>query len=576
MSEASKLFFGDNLKVLRDEIPDESIDLIYLDPPFKSNATYNVLFKAPSGDASEAQVEAFEDTWHWGLQAEESFDEVMVFGNTDVAELLRTMRAFLKENDMMAYLAMMAIRLLELHLTLKVSGSIYLHCDPTASHYLKLLLDAVFGHSNFRNEIIWRRTASNKSQIRFGPIHQIIFFYSKSGAVTFNKLYLPYTKDYIKQYFDKKDQRGRYRPVLLTGPGTRSGPSGQPWDGYNPTSSGRHWQPASYLYKKYEDITGEDLAQYPLLERLGRLDEVGLIYRGGKRSKVPNYKFYLNDAPGIPMQDIWAYQPGTKGCLYDLEKVGIDQDVRWLMANDAERLGYPTQKPVGLLERIILASSNPGDVVLDPFCGCGTSIHAAEKLERRWVGIDITHLAIGLIEWRMKKAFPKAEYEVFGQPKDLDGAKDLAQRDKYQFQWWAVWLAGAVPYGGKKKGADKGIDGIIYFKPDYRNTEKAIVSVKGGANVSVSMIRELKAVVEQQKAKIGIFVTLTKPTKPMLKEAHSSGFYEARYGKYPKIQILTIEEMFGGKRPNIPVVDPTVALKEATSVSTEEQKKLYF
>ncbi len=212
-----------------------------------------------------------------------------------------------------------------------------------------------------------------------------------------------------------------------------------------------------------------------------------------------------------------------------------------------ERLGYPTQKPLALLERIIQASSNKGDVVLDPFCGCGTAVHAAQSLGREWIGIDITSLAIGLIEKRMKKAFPNIAFKVEGTPKDLDGAKSLADRDKYQFQWWACYLVDAQPYQGKKKGADTGIDGIIFFQDDNKEAKKIIVSVKGGENVGVTMVKDLIATVEREKAEIGLFVTLAEPTKPMLTEAVSAGFYEFPKGQFPKIQILTIEDLLSGK-----------------------------
>lgn len=243
---------------------------------------------------------------------------------------------------------------------------------------------------------------------------------------------------------------------------------------------------------------------------------------------------------------------------------------------DDERLGYPTQKPLGLLERIIAASSNEGDVVLDPFCGCGTAVHAAQKLGRQWIGIDITHLAISLIEKRMKAAFPDLAFTVEGTPKDLASAEDLAKRDKYQFQWWAVSLVDAMPFGGKKKGADGGIDGIIYFKPDGRKTEKALVSVKGGENVGVQMIRDLHSAMEREKAPIGVFITKALPTKVMEREAAAVGvFHSALTGKsYPRLQILTLAELFAGKRPDIPYVDASAAFKRAARETTEAQARL--
>jgi site-specific DNA-methyltransferase (adenine-specific) len=251
-------------------------------------------------------------------------------------------------------------------------------------------------------------------------------------------------------------------------------------------------------------------------------------------------------------------------------------DINPINSQAQERLGYPTQKPQALLERILVASSNEGDVVLDPFCGCGTTIHAAQKLKREWIGIDITHLAISLIEKRLRDAFPKIVYEVHGTPKDIGGAQSLAAKDKYQFQWWAISLLnGAVPYKGKQKGADSGIDGLIYFKPEGKTTEKAIVSVKGGDNVGVGMIRDLGHVVDRERAKIGVFVTLAEPTGPMKTEAVKAGFYETIYGKYPRIQILTIAELFAGAQPNIPLVDPS-GFRQAAKDTSDTQNKLGF
>jgi len=276
-----------------------------------------------------------------------------------------------------------------------------------------------------------------------------------------------------------------------------------------------------------------------------------VVPKGGKG--IPRYKRYLDEQEGVPIGDFW-------------DDIGI--------AAGNERLGYPTQKPLALLERILSASSNEGDVVLDPFCGCGTTVHAAQKLKRQWIGIDITHLAISLIQKRMRDAFGKdLAIEVVGVPKDVEGARELAAADKYQFQWWAVSLVDAVPFGGKKKGADSGIDGYIYFKPDGKTTEKAIVSVKGGENVSVQMIRDLGHVVEREKAKIGVFITLADPTRPMMTEAVAAGFYETEYGQFPKLQILTIADLFDGKRPKLPWVDPTT-FKKAKGEEVGESKSL--
>ncbi|MHC1751073.1 DNA methyltransferase [Humidesulfovibrio sp.] len=520
------------------------MDLVYLDPPFNSNANYNVLFKSPQGQQSQAQIEAFEDTWHWGEQAETEFRELLRQENTDVAQMMEALRRFLGENDMMAYLTMMANRLLQLHNVLKPTGSLYLHCDPTASHYLKIVLDGVFGKENFRSEIIWRRTnAHNKLSKQYGPIHDTILFYSVSDKIIFNPGHRPHTLGYIKKSFPYKDPRGIFQSNVLTGDGTRNGESGSPWKNYNPTEKGRHWAIPHKLTAELKI----DAAKLSTQELLDLLDNKQLILHPSKPGGMPRYKQYLDTTAGVLFQDIWAYQPGTDKLLFGTDE-GIDEDVKWLDADD-EKLGYPTQKPLGLLERIINTSSNPGDVVLDPFCGCGTALHAAQKLGRQWIGIDITHLAISLIEKRLRDAFPGIAFETHGTPKDFAGAQDLARRDKYQFQWWACSLVNAQPYGGKKKGADGGIDGLIFFQDDAAGTAKRIVvSVKGGDNVNVAMMRDLAHVVEREKAAIGLFVTLAKPTEPMRKEAASVGFYECPHNRkaYPKIQILTIEGLLSG------------------------------
>jgi site-specific DNA-methyltransferase (adenine-specific) len=521
----NKLYFGDNLVVLRDNVPSESVDLIYLDPPFNSNKNYNILFNSPKGQKSEAQITAFEDTWHWGDEAEREYTEILHQPNTNVAEMIQSFRKFLVNSDMMAYLTMMTIRLLELHRVLKPTGSLYLHCDPTASHYLKVLLDMVFGADNYRSEIVWKRSGSHGGSKRWGPLHDTIFFYSKSSNFTWNKVFEKYDDSYLEKFYRFSDKRGRYRLVTLTGAGTRTGDSGKSWRGVNPTSVGRHWAiPLSALSTITDEQTIKKLSTQ---EKLDLLDSAGLIYWPPKGS-VPQQKRYLDEAEGVSIQDVIT-------------------DILPISSQAAERMGYPTQKPLALLERIINASSNPGDVVLDPFCGCGTAVEAAQKLDRQWIGIDITSLAITLIEKRLRDSFPGIQFEVVGTPKDLEGARDLANRDKYQFQWWACSLVNAQPYQGKKKGADSGIDGLIFFQDELNSAKKIIVSVKGGEGVSVSQIRDLKGTVDREKAAIGIFVTLAEPTRPMLTEAVSAGYYESPLGtSYPKIQILTIEGLLSG------------------------------
>jgi site-specific DNA-methyltransferase (adenine-specific) len=518
----NKLYFGDNLHVLREHIAPGSVDLVYLDPPFNSNANYNILFKSPDGGDSDAQIEAFEDSWHWNDSAEEAFDDVMRSGNTAAFELLRAMRAFLGDNDMMAYLAMMAVRLIELHRVLKPTGSLYLHCDPTASHYLKLLLDAVFGAGNYRNEIVWKRTTTHSDSKTWSRVSDIIFFYSKGKQFTWNTPRDAHSKEYIAAKYgsDDGDGRGPYHLDNMTSPNPRPNMMYE-WLGFPYPPKGWRYQ-LETMHKLHDDRR----IYYPTRSN-GDLDT----------SKRPRLKRYLNEMEGGVMGTVWT-------------------DIHPINSQAQERLGYPTQKPLALLERIIAASSNEGDVVLDPFCGCGTAVHAAQKLGRQWIGIDVTHLAIGLIEKRMKQAFPGLGFDVVGRPQDLNSALDLAARDKHQFELWALSVVEAQPWKGGRKGADGGIDGIIYFKPDGKKTERAIVEVKGGG-IGVKDIGRLAQVIERERAPFGVFLTAQSPTRAMERDAAAVGLWEnpTTGRKYPRLQILTLAELFQNKRPNIPLVD---------------------
>jgi DNA modification methylase len=544
MNWKNKLYFGDNLDVLRESIPNESVDLVYLDPPFNSKANYNVLFRTPKGLESSAQITAFEDTWHWTEQAEKEFGELIHQPNTDVSEMIQALRRFLGENDMMAYLTMMANRLLELHRVLKDTGSLYLHCDATASHYLKIVLDGVFGKENFRNEIIWKRKTgrgeTNHKSNHFGTSTDTIFFYSKSFNNVFNSQFNADAsgyQDYVDKFFRHIDENGRhYRIDNLASPNPRPNLIYE-YKGYQPPTNG--WA-----------ISKEKMEEW---DKLGKLhfpkDPKGRIQR----------KRYLDELQGKPVQNLW-------------------DDIEMISSQSAERLGYPTQKPITLLERIIQASSNENDVVLDSFCGCGTAVHAAEKLKRRWIGIDITHLAITLIEKRLKHAFPDIQFDVEGTPKDLDSAQNLADRDKYQFQWWACSLVDAQPFQGKKKGADGGIDGLIYFQDDRTTPKKIVVSVKGGNNVNVAMIRDLAHVVDREKASIGIFITMVDPTRPMKEEAVKAGYYESPIGaNFPKVQILTIKGLLEGtERAKYPdLMQGGLTFKKA-SIDTKTTQETLF
>ena len=530
----NRLYYGDNLEILRNReyFPDECVDLIYLDPPFNSNRNYNVLFKSESGADSEAQITAFEDTWHWGETAEATYDELVVDGPHKVSTAIAALMDLIERNQMMAYLVMMSARLVELHRVLKPTGSLYLHCDPTASHYLKIVLDTIFGTENFRNEIIWKRTSAHNDRkqgnvLHMGRIHDVVLFYTKSSNATRNTVYTAYDRDYVDEHYKYVDDDGRrYALNNLTAPGGAS--KGNAY--YEVLGVSRFW-----LYSR---------------EKMAKLIEEGRVVQT-KPGNVPRLKYYLDEMPGVSLQDIWT-------------------DIKSLRGHRKERLGYPTQKPEALLERIIRASSNAGDVVLDPFCGCGTAIAAAHKLGRKWIGIDITHLSIALQKYRLQDMFELvsgADYAVIGEPATVDAARELARdsanEGRYQFEWWALSLLRAKPAGGSagsrkgKKGADQGIDGIInFFDEDEKGKKKpqtVVVQVKSG-KVNSGQIRDLKGTVEREGAAIGVFITLENPTQAMNKEALAAGWYESRtWGKkYRRLQILTIGDLFEGAGADMP------------------------
>ncbi|MBF0459146.1 MAG: restriction endonuclease [Nitrospirae bacterium] len=524
----NKLFYGDNLYILREHIPDDSVDLIYLDPPFNSKADYNILFKEQTGESSGAQITAFEDTWHWNEEAERTFQDIIDTAPANVVEMITAFRRFVGLNDMMAYLIMMCVRLVELRRVLKEKGSIYLHCDTTASHYLKILMDTVFGKYNFINEIVWKRTSGHSDAKRYGNIHDIILFYSKTDNRTWRQIFQEYDKSYTDQYYRYADPDGR---MWMSGD---IGAAGLLGGGYT-----YEWKGITRVWR------------CPI-ETMERLDNEGKIYY--TKNGIPRLKRYLDESKGIPCQDLWT-------------------DLEALRSWHTERLGYPTQKPIALLERIISASSNEGDTVLDPFCGCGTTITAAQKLTRQWIGIDITHLATNLIKIRLKDMFelqPKKDYLVIGEPEDLTGAEELANQNRYQFQWWALSLIDARPYGDKKRGKDTGIDGYIYFNEDLGKVAKGIVSVKSG-NISVRDIRDLGHVMDREQAQLGVFLTLKEPTRDMIKEAAGKGLYRFTplNRDYARIQILTIEDLFEGKKPDIPYRISSYKKAEAVNPTPE-------
>jgi site-specific DNA-methyltransferase (adenine-specific) len=519
----NRLFFGDNLGWLRDakEFPEASVDLVYLDPPFNSNVDYNVLFRETSGQASQAQFPAFPDTWTWADAADTYRQFIDECPNVAVGDMMQSLYGFLRGSPMMAYLAMMAPRLMELHRILKPTGSLYLHCDPTASHYLRMLLDEVLGPQNFQNEIIWKRTSAHSGAKRWGPVHDVIFFYSKSNRFTWNPVFQVYSADYLKDFYRHSDKKGTFRIGDLTGAGTRTGESGQPWRNCDPTEVGRHWAVPNKILL---EIFGDGLTEWTVQQKLDALDAEGLIYWPPK-GQVPQFKRYLDEQAGVPIVDV----------ITDIKPIG---------AQAKERLGYPTQKPLSLLERIVEASSNKGDMVLDPFCGCGTTVHAAQKLGRQWIGIDVTYLAINLIKRRLLDAFGRrAQFEERGQPTDFGSAKRLAELNKFQFQHWALSLIDARPLReGEGKGADRGVDGLLYFYESKEERRKIIVQVKGGG-LKRGDVATLLGDVNNQKAAGGILLTLKEPTPAMRQEAAEAGRYQSKtwhQKDYPKIQLLTI------------------------------------
>jgi DNA modification methylase len=535
-----QLFCGDNLEILRRrDIADQSIDLVYLDPPFNSDTNNNLLFNKRDG----ALAAAFRETWQWGTEAQRELDDLIAAGGK-LGELMTLYRVLLDGTDMLAYLAMMAPRLIELHRVLRPTGSLYLHCDPRASHYLKTLLDAVFGPTGFKNEIIWKRTSAHSGAHRYGPVHDTLFFYTKTDDFTWNEQYGSYDSTYINAFFTHTDNQGRkWCRTDLTGPGIRHGDSGLPWGGYNPTARKRHWQPPSYFYEKYKLLTGDDLAKYGLIERLDKLSNAGLIHWPEKEGGMPRGKRLLEDAKGIPLQDVWT-------------------DIKPLHNLASERVHYPTQKPGALLKRIIRSSSNPGDVILDPFCGCGTTIETAWDEERRWIGIDISFDAIRVIRKdRIAKFESDFKYEMIWWPRDLEAATAFAVEQPFPFQDWIVEkLDGEI---APHRSGDKGIDGKLYFREAENSPFRTIiVSVKGG-KLKSPFVRELAGAVASEHAPMGILVVLQKQSKQMVSDAAKYGFYVGPLGTFPKIQIITVQDILDNARLNLPPIHKMARAKRS-------------
>jgi site-specific DNA-methyltransferase (adenine-specific) len=517
-----ELYFGDNLDVTRKYVEPGSVDLVYLDPPFNAQARFNVLFKSPRADVSNAQVGAFLDFWVWGWESENSYDYLLTKVGGEVASIIRALRMALGESDMMAYLVMMAVRLVELHRALKPTGSMYLHCDPTASHYLKIILDAIFGVSNYRNEVTWRRSRNPKGSQhqakRYSPDTDSLLYFAKTDAAILRvqRIKRRLTDEELIQKYDRKDNLGRF----TDGPIVRSPSMG-------PRSN------LSYVYKEFDPSPWGWRMEIEKLKELDKRGDLGWTSNGN-----PYRKLRIQDDTGAPVGNCWT-------------------DISSINPQSYERVGYPTQKPLALLDRIVMASSDEGDLVLDPFCGCGTTVHSAESLKRRWIGIDVSIHAIHVIEERMEAAFGKARVpKSIGIPADYDAAADLAKNDPFQFQWWANYLLGVHLLKEVKKGADRGIDGELFFpNGPGRPYGRLLTSVKAGKNVGPAMVREFRGVIERENAEMGLFICLNHPTREMQIEAVRAGNGKTVHGPIPRLQIMAIEDWFENRRPQLPPIE---------------------
>jgi len=581
------LYYGDNLEVLRKYIRDETVDLCYIDPPFNSKRNYNQIYNN-IGNEDLAQAQAFIDTWVWDEQANDGFTEIMANDRgrftPRTVELIKGLDAVLTKGSLLAYLVSMTLRIVEIYRVLKDTGSFYLHCDPTASHYLKLVADAVFvaQGGEYQNEIIWRRTGSHNKLGRYGPIHDVIFFYTKGKKFTWNKPKRPYMKGHVAEHFvkDEKGYRTNYYGNVLTGSGTRGGESGTPWKGFNPTAKGRHWAIPGALIEDLEE-EGEDftgMTQHQKLDRLYDLGHITIV----EGEAWPMYQRYIKPTDGQVLSDIWAFQPYTSGTVFN-SPLGIDEDVRWLSTKHQERLGYPTQKPESLLQRIIAASSNEGDVVLDAYCGCGTTITVAERLKRQWIGVDITYQSISLILRRLEARHTKQVLDnitLNGIPQDMASARALAlkqdDRLRKEFEKWAVLTyTNNRAVINDKKGGDKGIDGTAYFLTGKADNAKVVFQVKSG-NVGRGDVSKLNNDRMREKAELAVFITLLPATQGMKDEATASGFYEHKMmgRNYPRILIVTIPEIVEqNKRLDIPM--SLEVLKKARAAAEAIQPELF-
>lgn len=534
----NRLYFGDNLEVLDEHVADESVDLVYLDPPFNSNRNYSVIFgRNRAADESAAQSDAFEDTWRWTHTTEVLIGDLSNTAPTRVADALSAYYTLLGESEALAYLVNMTPRLLQLYRVLKPTGSLFLHCDPTMSHYLKVLLDAMFDARSFRNEIIWNRTGAKALQTtRLARNHDVVLSYGKTDAFTFDNdaMFIPYDEaeldDKTREKYSLKDKDGRrYQLTSLINPA-----ADRPNLTYEFLGVTRVWR-----WTK---------------ERMQAAHEAGEVVQTAP-GRVPRLKRYLDEQRGKPLSDVWT-------------------DITPINARAAERLGYPTQKPVALLERIIKLATRPGDVVLDPFCGCGTTVDAAQRLGRNWIGIDITQLAIDVITTRLNYTFGTRVFDdikISGIPKDLRGAQALFDLSPLEFETWAVTMINAEP--NRKQVADKGVDGVARFPLGGKaQIGKLIVSVKGGKTINPSMVRDLSGAIEARNAQMGVLITIAPATRGVTDAINHGGVFThpGNGQKYPRLQHITVADLLAKKRPEVPPTFPRYIAAQKHAVTLEQ------
>lgn len=503
----------------KDKFTKGMFDLIYLDPPFNSNANYNMFFKSKTGKASEAQILAFSDTWEWTAESEATLDKLR---KSRIGDVVTGLERVVGHSDMLAYVVSMAVRLLELHRVLKETGSIFVHCDPTASHYLKIVMDAIFTPRNFRNELVWKRSTSSQKGSqheprRFGRNHDVILFYVKNDrAAKFYPIKKPPTQEQIDAKFRHVDERGRWMDNsshIWSTPNMGARPNlCYEWRGF------RNKHPSGWRLSRER------------LEEEYQKGNFEIVKKNGKRKLIR--KIYLKDYKGENTGDLW-------------------DDIN--PAQGKERVGYPTQKPEDLLERIIKATTEEGDLVLDPFCGCGTTVMSAERLGRSWVGMDITHLAVDLIAKRISDSY-SASAVIHGVPESMDAAVKLADDNKLEFEKWAVTRIPNV-YPNQRQVGDSGVDGRglieIVGEDGKKRNETVIVSVKGGRNIVPGMVRDLIGTIRSTHAGFGVFICLRRPTKKTEEAAAKAGVFTNAYGTWPRCVIYTIEDYFAGKRPRL-------------------------